>query len=160
MVDKKRNLYVKSKVEQNEYILKKLELLKAQIISKRDELQDICSHDLILCYGTTKNDELKKARCLTCGNYFELDGTFDMFTECDVNKDSIIDITDIISDEICNRSIYGKDLIYLRAKDKFEELLKSEKELSLDMLKMHIINDLIMYERDLKVKKLEKVKID
>ena len=160
LFDKKKNFNIKSRIELYKDAINRLEKFQSEILSKKDELQDSCSHDLILCYGIGKNDEqiLKSARCLTCGNYYELDGTFDTFTERDVNKDSIIDITNIL--ETPNRMIRGRSMVYLRAKDKLEELLRSKKELSLEEVKMMIINDLIMYERNSKVNRLEKVKID
>ena len=160
MFDKNKNLRIKSKIEEYEDTIKRLEDLKSKIVSKRDELQDSCSHDLILCYDILDDGHqiLKQGRCLTCGNYFELDGTFDMFSERDINKNSIIDITNVL--DIDNKMICGRNLIYLRAKDIFQRLISSDEIVSLEVMKIRIINSLILKERDLKLKKLERVKID
>lgn len=158
MFDKNKNLKTIHEVNCNNEAIKELEMIVKKLEEKRMKIQDECNHDLIVCYGIESNGEqnIRRGKCVICGNYFELDGTFDMFTEKDVEEKSIIDMNTIIS----GLSSTHLKRLYLKAKDMLQLLLNSDEELSLEEVKIRIFNYLILYERDLKVKKLAKVKID
>ena len=139
---------------------KELNDLQMKMQVKRIKLQKECSHDLILSYGFGLADN-KMSVCLICGTHLSLDKTLDVLSKKEVSKDSIIDVSDLInldkeSGKFSERILH----LYLRAKEKLQSILNEDEKLSLEEIKIRIINDLIMYERDLKVKRLGKVKID
>jgi len=160
MFDKNKFYKLLHELDDCDKAMEELLDFEMKLTSKITNLKIKCNHDLIISYGLDLCGN-KMAICLVCGSHLALDKTVDVLSKRKLNKNSIIDITDII-DVSKEFGMYSNSLgcLYLRAKEKLKTILNSGEELSLEEIKIRIINDLIMYERDLKVKRLEKVKID
>ena len=131
--------------------IEQLEKLKKDLNSIKESVRDVCDHDLILVYD--KEHNIKKANCLLCGDYFELDGNFDLFSEKDIDIDNIIDVTDKVS-EFTQRLTKRESVLYLLAKARLNKF-KTNK-LKKGLVKKIIEDELINYDKDYQVKRLKK----
>lgn len=154
------------KYEYNQNLIKnyknKIELLEDM---KRDvELliqlnQDSCNHDLILCYENEGN--IKKSQCLFCNSYMELDDYVDIFSERYIDENSVIDVSDLVS-EYSRRLLRGEhSVLILKAKEKLEEMIvfakRNNREFKLDLVKNVISNTLIAYDEELRKERRKKL---
>lgn len=117
--------------------IKKLEFLKNEFEHKVIEMQNKCNHGLILSYDTNYDckDIVKKSNCLVCGSYLELVDNFEIFSEKNVDKKAVIDITDLVE---VNNEFYVE-----KAKEKLEEIMKRDKSYTLVEIKSEIKEYLI-----------------
>lgn len=138
---------------------KELKNLEMKLKEKKNQIQEECKHDLILCYCIDFGVQIiRKGKCLICGKDFELVNNFDLLSNSYVNTKSILDVN--VNNILDNTNEIDLNSFYLLAKDMLQLILSENKELSLEEVKMRIVNYLILKERDLEVKRLEKVKID
>lgn len=145
-----------------DYILKKYKDYDEQIlcikklynknIKRLKNLQEGCLHDLILIYSNIPYNK-KSGKCLLCGTTFALDeNLMDYYTEIIYDQKYIIDITDEVSKVTQETIKNGENILFLRAKDKLEEIIKLNLDLTTKEIKSIIMNDLICYDRKLRGK--------
>ncbi|MBQ3020686.1 MAG: hypothetical protein IJD92_00500 [Bacilli bacterium] len=127
--------------------IKRLELLKEELENKIIEIQFNCEHNLILSYALDNNciSKVKRSRCLLCDKYLELDDDFEMFSEKIIDKDCVLDITDVIKDN-------GKFYIE-KAKEKLEEIIEKEESYDLSLIKREIREYLVDLNNEKKLVK-------
>ena len=142
-----------NKLKKYENKIKLLEELKQDVIKSKEQFQDKCEHDLVLCYDFNLIGG-KTAKCLMC------DKNFRLYEEKNIEYKNIIDVTPFIEDELQKTFKYGSNILVIRAKEKIKELIlyskNNELDLSKDDVKSILTDDLIKYAELEKVKKLIK----
>lgn len=159
MFDIKKYENKKNKIKDYNDKLDLLESLYNDVLKMITKEQEECDHELILCYSKdfASNSNAKRAKCLICDCYFELNEKFDLFSESEISSEKIIDVTDILSYELQNTIKCNENITVLKAKEELQELIE-KKEYNLSYIRNQIFNALIRYDKERKkdVKKLNK----
>ena len=123
-MDYKRIRETKQKLAHYDARLETLIELQRETEEKRQEVCDNCSHDFVLAYGTDKTGE-KIAGCLVCGQYLNInDELIDSFSEVQLDKESVLDVSNETSLFSQRLSKNNKSVLLLKAEEVFNEYCK------------------------------------
>ena len=147
-------------VKKHIFKLRKLEANLRYVKSQLEQIQNDCSHDLILHLGgeTMYSVDNDFAICVCCGRKFHLNN-FEDNEIYKIDSRNILSVIDIIPFEYRHK-VMGKDrhnFLLLRAQEKLEELSCNSQLVSTESVKGIIASDLIEYVDEYKQKEAQKL---
>lgn len=152
------NVLKSIRVKQLKFKITKLEANLQYVKSQLEQIEEKCSHDLIIHLGSENiySSENDYAICLTCGKKIHLNDRNNPINET-INSSNIISVVEFIPIKYRCKVVGNEryNFLVLRAQKKLEELSTSQQNLSKETIKTIIASDLHGYVQE-EIKREEK----